>query len=99
MEDHIHMLVSIHPTIALADFVRDVKRSSSIMLKMTKGYETFDRWSRGYASFTYSFKDKEMIYNYIKNQREHHKTVSFKDEIESIYKDLGLEFDQSFWDE
>ena len=44
IEDHIHMLVSIHPTIAVADFVRDIKRSSSIMLKLEKGFEKFKGW-------------------------------------------------------
>ena len=64
VEDHIHMLVSIHPSIAVADFVREVKRSSSILLKTTKGYERFKSWSEGYGGFTYNIKDKEMIINY-----------------------------------
>ncbi len=97
VEDHIHMLVSIHPSIAVADFVREVKRSSSILLKTTKGYERFKSWSEGYGGFTYNIKDKEMIINYIKNQRDHHRKVSFKEEIEKILKEYGLDFDQIEW--
>lgn len=99
IEDHIHMLVSIHPTIAVADFVRDIKRSSSIMLKMEKGFEKFKGWGGGYCSLSYSINEKEKIYNYSKNQREHHKTVSFKEELEAIVKEAKFDFDQRFWDD
>lgn len=44
IEDHINMLVSIHPSIAVADFIRDLKRSTSVMLKMENGFEKFKGW-------------------------------------------------------
>ncbi|MDR0832892.1 MAG: hypothetical protein LBN93_01685, partial [Candidatus Symbiothrix sp.] len=44
-------------------------------------------WEEGYAAFTYSFKDKESIINYIKNQQEHHKKESSKDELMRIFKE------------
>jgi hypothetical protein len=40
-----------------------------------------------------------MLSNFIKNQREHHKTVSFKEEFEAIVKEAGLDFDPQSWDE
>ncbi len=99
MEDHIHLLVSIHPTIAVADFVRDLKRSTSMMLKMEKGFEKFKGWGSGYCSLSYSMRDKEMISNYIKNQREHHQKISFQKEFENFVKEAGLDFDPRFWEE
>ena len=99
MEDHIHLLVSIHPTIAVADFVRDLKRSTSMMLKMEKGFENFKGWGSGYCSLSYSMRDKEMISNYIKNQRVHHQKIWFQKEFETIVKDAGLDFDPRFWDD
>lgn len=99
IEDHIHLLVSVNPELAISDLVRDIKRSSSIMLKMEKGFEKFKGWDRIYCAFTISIEKKEMLSNFIKNQREHHKTVSFKEEFEAIVKEAGLNFDPQSWDE
>lgn len=99
MEDHIHILVSINPELAISDLIREIKRNSSIMLKMEKGFEKFKGWNRVYGVFTISIEDKEMLSNFIKNQREYHNTVSFKDEFEAIVKEAGLDFDPKSWDE
>jgi putative transposase len=97
VEDHVHILLSLHPTIAVADFIRDMKAESSKMLKRTPGFENFTAWSEGYAALTYCLKDKDMIINYIKNQREHHKTVSFKDEYVAFLEEMGLTLDERDW--
>ncbi len=97
VENHFHLLVSIHPSIAVADFVRDIKRSSSMMLKMAKGYEKFKSWSEGYGSFTIHHSEKENIIKYIKNQREHHNKITFKEEIKKILNEFGLDFDENHW--
>ncbi|MDR2115059.1 MAG: IS200/IS605 family transposase [Planctomycetaceae bacterium] len=97
MEDHVHIFVSIHPTIALADFMRELKTETSKMLKRTAGFENFMAWSDGYAALTYSLQDKDMIINYIKKQREHHKTVSFKEEFIEFIRTMGLVLDERDW--
>ena len=97
MEDHVHILFSLHPTIALSDFMRELKTETSKMLKRTVGFEQFTAWSEGYAALTYSLKDKDMVVNYIKNQREHHKIVSFKEEYILFLKDMGLDLDERDW--
>ena len=97
MEDHVHILFSLHPTIALSDFMRDLKVETSKMLKRTVGFERFTAWGEGYAALTYSLKDKDMVVNYIKNQREHHKILSFKEEYIMFLKDMGLELDERDW--
>lgn len=98
MEDHIHILLSLHPTIALSDFMRDLKAETSKMLKHTSGFENFTAWGEGYAALTYSLKDKETIVNYIKNQREHHKIRTFKEEYEAFLEEMGLMLDMRDWD-
>ena len=97
MEDHVHILFSLHPTIALSDFMREMKAETSKMLKRTVGFEKFTAWSEGYAALSYSLKDKEKIINYIKNQREHHKTASFRDEYVAFLKEMNLELDERDW--
>ena len=97
MEDHVHILLSLHPTLALSNFMRELKAESSKMLKRTVGFEKFSAWSEGYAALTYSLKDKDMIINYIKNQREHHKKQNFKDEYVAFLKEMGLVLDERDW--
>ena len=96
-EDHVHILLSLHPTIAVSDFMREMKAETSKMLKRTKGFEQFTAWSEGYAALSYSLRDKDMIINYIKNQREHHKTVSFRDEYVGFLDEMKLELDERDW--
>ena len=67
------------------------------MLKRTVGFERFTVWGEGYAALTYSLKDKDMIVDYTKNQREHHKILSFKEEYIMFLKDMGQELDERNW--
>ena len=96
-EDHVHILFSLRPTIALSDFMRELKAATSKMLKRTVGFEQFTAWGEGYAALTCSLKDKDTVVNYIKNQREHHKTVLFKEEYTLFLKDMGMELDERDW--
>ncbi len=95
--DHLHILMSLSPTVALADFVREVKAATSRMLKHTTGYERFTAWSEGYAALTYSLKERDVVVEYIKNQREHHRRVSFREEYEGLLRDMGLSLDERDW--
>ena len=97
MEEHVHILFSLHPTIALSDFVRDLKVETSKMLKRTAGFERFTAWGEKYAALTYRLKDKNTIINYVKNQREHHRIVSFREEYEDFLKEMGLVLDERDW--
>ena len=97
MEDHLHILCDLHPMIALADFMRDMKTSYSIWLKQTGNFPEFDGWADGYAALTYAWKDKDMIVNYIKNQQEHHKKETFEDELRSLLREHGIEVDERFF--
>ena len=96
MKDHVHILFSLHPTIALSDFMRELKVETSKMLKRTAGFERFTSWGEG-AALSCSLKEKDAVVNYIKNQREHHKKVSFREEYIALIKEMGLELDESIW--
>lgn len=97
MEEHLHILSDLHPSIALADFIRDMKTATSKWLKTNDQFPNFRGWADGYAALTYAYRDKDLIINYIKNQREHHKTISFKDELEQILIEHGVAFDEQFF--
>lgn len=90
MPDHIHILLSLPPTITLSEFVRDLKASTSKMLKGNSKFPLFIGWNSGYAAFTYSPNEKDMIVNYIKNQKVHHKSKTLVEEYSEYTKELGV---------
>jgi REP element-mobilizing transposase RayT len=98
MEDHIHILSDLHPSIALADYIKDIKVSSSKWMKESGFFPNFKGWGIKYCALTYSYKEREHVINYIKNQQEHHKKESFQDEIRRIFKEHGIDLDEKwFW--
>jgi REP element-mobilizing transposase RayT len=94
MEDHIHILSDLHSSIALADFVKSIKVATSLWLKQSPDFPDFQGWSEGYAAFTYSYKEKDIIINYIKNQQKHHKQENFHDELQRLLIENKVEIDE-----
>jgi putative transposase len=74
VENHLHILTDMHPSIAPADFVKEIKVSSSIWMKSSGLFPSFKGWAEGYGSFTCSFMDIVRFIDYIKNQQVHHKS-------------------------
>ena len=96
IEDHIHIMSDLHPTVCLSDYVKDIKVASSLWMKESGMFPAFESWQDGYGAFTYSAKEKDMIINYIKNQKEHHKTESFFDEFKRLLIENEIEFDEKY---
>jgi REP element-mobilizing transposase RayT len=94
--EHLHILAELHPTIALADLVKDVKLAQSKWIKANKIFPAFDGWQDGYGAFTCSWKDKERIINYIANQIEHHRHKTFREEYIEMLQQAGIEFDEKY---
>lgn len=73
MEDHIHIVVSIPPTMAICEFVKKIKGSSSYYLNHTNP-ATSDKfaWQEGYGVFSLGSKQVESAVIYVNNQKIHH---------------------------
>ena len=97
VENHLHILTDIHPSIAPADFMREVKASSSLWMKNRMLFPLFIGWEEGYGSFTCSYKDLTNLIEYIKNQQEHHKKVTFEEEYRKILLESGITPDEKFF--
>ena len=93
VEEHVHILTDLHPSIALADLIKDIKVSSSKMIKDEKLFDKFKGWQRGYGAFTYSIDAKDNLIKYIINQQNHHRKVSFEDEYKNILNEFHLKYD------
>ena len=97
MSDHIHLLVELTPSIAIADFVRDLKTSTSKFLKYNaKLFPFFECWATGYFAETHSLSQKDCIKSYIKGQKQHHATINFANELRQLYIESGLPVDRFF---
>lgn len=84
MPDHVHIGASLSSAISLADFVKDVKTASSIWLKENRSLFPFFRgWASEYAGLSYGSDDIQNIVEYIKGQKEHHRHLSFRDELKN----------------
>jgi len=90
------ILSDLHPSLALADYVKDIKISTSVWIKNSGKFPNFDGWAEGYATFTVSHNDRNRIIEYIKGQKEHHKTEVFKDEYKRLLEEYGIEFDEKY---
>ena len=98
MPDHIHLLVQLPATIAVADFVRDLKTSTSVFLKDNKdSFPKFEGWAKSYCALSYSSREKDVVVNYIKSQKEHHKRVSFREEFLVLLRESGVEVDMKYF--
>jgi putative transposase len=96
VEDHIHIFSDLHPSVSLAGYVKDIKVASSIWMKECGKFPKFIGWQNEYGAFTYSIKEKDIIVNYIKNQKEHHKRESFYDEYKRLLVENRIEFDEKY---
>ena len=96
VEDHLHIVTHLHPTVALSDFVKDIKVASSIKIKEMGWFKYFTAWQEGYGAFTYSIKEKDKLIEYVKNQEEHHKKISFRDEFIDLLSEHEIEFDEKY---
>ena len=96
VDDHVHLLTSVHPTVDLASLIRDIKTSSSAWIQRENIFPAFTHWQDGYGAFTKSNADKERVIAYIKGQEEHHKRVSFADELKQLLTEEGVVFDEKY---
>jgi REP element-mobilizing transposase RayT len=96
MPDHLHIFSDLHPAISLSNYVKNIKVASSMWMKDSGMFLSFKGWQDGYGAFTYSNKEKNRVVNYIKNQKEHHKTESFYDEYKRLLIENDIAFDEKY---
>src|SRR5687768_17451808 len=80
-EDHIHILCRFGRTISVADFIKEIKVASSSWMKLKDKRLSDFHWQAGYGAFSLSPSHIDRVIDYIKNQDEHHRTVTFQEEF------------------
>jgi len=105
LEDHLHIITHIHPTVALSDLIKDIKLASTEHIKHNSLFKNFNGWQdarlndavgQGYGAFTYSIDAKDNLIHYVKNQEEHHEKKTFIEELKELLHEHKIDFDGKY---
>ena len=96
VEEHIHALFSLSRNYPLKKIVEEVKKGSSKWMK-TQGSQFKDfYWQNGYAAFSVSQSHLDKVSRYIENQDEHHRKMTFQDELRNLLRKHRIEYDERY---
>lgn len=96
IEDHLHIVTHIHPTVSLSSLIKDIKLSSSKFIKEQELFNKFSGWQEGYGAFTFNKKDINKLIEYVKNQETHHYQKTFKEEYVKLLSENEIVFDDKY---
>ena len=91
--NHLHLLIDLHPSVSLSDYVKTIKAKSSFWLRRDTRFSDFDGWAKEYFAATLSADGRNAVTEYISSQKEHHGRVSFDDELVRLHIDSGVAYD------
>lgn len=94
VEDHVHLLIGLEATHTVADFLRELKKATSLWAAKESGGRF--AWQEGYAAFTVSWTHRDALKKYISSQEEHHKELDFVQELRRLLKRNGVEYDPKY---
>jgi len=95
--DHVHIFAGLSRKSSLADLVKNLKTSSTMMIRK-KGDSHFG-WQSGYGVFSVSESAKDQVICYIANQEIHHRSMTFQEEFRMFLEKHGISFDERYlWD-
>ena len=93
--DHVHVFASTKASIALADFVRELKKASS---RWAVDRSPAFSWQAGYGAFSVSPHDVKSVAAYVARQAEHHHALSSADELRALLKEHDITFDERYFE-
>jgi putative transposase len=99
VDDHVHLLARQARTITQADWIKELKRVSSIWIKEREPILADFAWQSGYGAFSVSVSNLDAVEHYIAHQEEHHRERSFQDEYRAFLKRHNVAWDEQYvWD-
>jgi REP element-mobilizing transposase RayT len=94
--DHTHILAGLHTTVSVSDLVNKIKVNSSGFYHENMESNHFFGWQDGYGVFSNSRSQVDKVYNYIINQKEHHKKHTFREEYLDMLEKAKIEYDSRY---
>lgn len=84
VEDHIHIAVSIPPSVAVSTWVGEVKGASARAINTSFELESHFRWQAGYGALTFGERHLQFVVDYVNHQKEHHNNQKVLERLERI---------------
>ena len=96
VEDHMHCFLGLRPAVSISELMKEVKAKSSKYINDHNLTNERFEWQEGYGVFSYRQRDVDQIYNYVKNQQEHHQKKSFREEYLDLLKEFEIAYDEQY---
>ena len=96
IEDHLHIVTHLHPSVALSSVVKDIKLSSTKFIKENLDLDEFNGWQDGYSAFTYSISARRNLIRYVENQESHHRSKTYLQELQKLLQVNQVHYDERF---
>ncbi|MEX2592815.1 MAG: IS200/IS605 family transposase [Anditalea sp.] len=90
MSDHIHCLFLLNPQKSIAEVIKQIKGSSSHFINQNSLISDKFSWQTGYAAYSVSESMVEKVYQYIRNQKQHHQNKPFQQEFDEFLRRYGF---------
>ena len=97
--DHVHIVTTLPQTVSQAEFIEQMKKTSSKWIKALDARYRGFFWQRGYGAFSVSLSQLDTVLDYVKAQQQHHRTRTFQEEYRELLRKHGIDFDERYvWD-
>jgi len=97
--DHVHILARQARTITMAEWVKELKRVSSLWAKGVAPDLADFQWQEGYGAFSVSQSLSSEVQMYIEQQAQHHQTSDFQNEMRTLFAHHEIAYDERYvWD-
>jgi REP element-mobilizing transposase RayT len=93
ISNHVHALIHLPPSNALAEAVNFIKSNSS---RWMKDHGRRFAWQDGYGGFSVSESNTAQVIRYIRDQEKHHRKLSFEQEYVAFLKKHGFQYDPRY---
>jgi REP element-mobilizing transposase RayT len=97
MPDHVHLLVALNRMTAVDELVRELKSRTTDFIRETFRDQGRFAWQSGYGAFSVSFSHLEKVRDYILDQEEHHRRLTFQQEFTALLRRHELGHDEHFY--
>lgn len=96
MPDHLHMVVGMHPGQSVSDMLQDAMADSSKFVNKSRLSKCQFNWRNGFDAFSISHSDLPRVIHYVENQKIHHSTKTFREEVIDLYEQYQIDYDNRF---
>jgi REP element-mobilizing transposase RayT len=96
VSDHVHIVTTLPRTLSQAQFIEQIKKTSSKWIKTVDAQYRGFSWQRGCGAFSVSPSQLDAVRQYIDGQKEHHRIRTFQEEYRELLRKDRVDFDERY---